>query len=220
MHIQNTLENDMRDMHQCSKKMKQLADVLEEERELDSLAAKYGSTEIFATNYRRVKAQIAKLKLELSGSSPPIVISDDEGDADDGEEDDAEEDEDCMEIDSESLKREESVEFEPMETRRSTRSRRRVSPSPSEYRGSPVESNHVNDEPKRTRRARRRCLKLTEEQLTAISSWKVKTGHDKYIWKEVCKTIPSLHGLDPKRVSVSFDSQRAYTLKLGKPWPY
>ncbi|KZO89818.1 hypothetical protein CALVIDRAFT_543247 [Calocera viscosa TUFC12733] len=48
---EHTLEIDLRDFHQHAKKVKQLAEVLEEERELDSLAAKYGGTEIFVREY-------------------------------------------------------------------------------------------------------------------------------------------------------------------------
>ncbi|KZO91730.1 hypothetical protein CALVIDRAFT_338142 [Calocera viscosa TUFC12733] len=222
----NTVENALRDLHQDSKKVKQLADVLEEERGLDSLAVKYGNQAIFARNYSQVKARIAQLKRDLSVLSPPdvIVILDDEGDSDDGDSDDGdsddeEESEDVMDIDSE-LKREDSVEVEPIQTRTFTHSGRRVSRSPSEYRESPVEADDVNQYPKRTRGRQRTVPKLTVQQLKDISAWKVHNGSAKYNWKEVAKTVPSVQGMRYERIRRAFNSQRYCTLQRREPWPY
>ncbi|KZO89819.1 hypothetical protein CALVIDRAFT_437716 [Calocera viscosa TUFC12733] len=65
----------------------------------------------------------------------------------------------------------------------------RQSPSASEYRGSSVDSNHLKQETKRRAGGQRKFPQLTEEQLKDIWAWKVQTGHDKYIWKEVCRTV-------------------------------
>ncbi|KZO91731.1 hypothetical protein CALVIDRAFT_568043 [Calocera viscosa TUFC12733] len=164
----HTLEIDLRDFHQHAKKVKQLAEVLEDERELDSLAAKHGNKEIFAAAYTRVKELGAKLQAELSANpevssktsrvaakrspSDVMVISDDEG-------------------------------YDEGKTRSST-----IKGKASVERWEDSESDRDSDPAQSPIRApRRRGLllpQLSEHELQALAAWKADSGYDRYKWIE------------------------------------
>ncbi|KZT51323.1 hypothetical protein CALCODRAFT_488013 [Calocera cornea HHB12733] len=90
----DSLQQNLHDFRQRSQKLKQLAEVLKEEKELDSLAQELRDNEIFVAEHDAVKELSNKIKRDFAAqrsslhrSKPSrvpvgadvIVISDDEG---------------------------------------------------------------------------------------------------------------------------------------------